>query len=87
MPKLLEKGLAQQRTDERQKVAQEYYYKHHTVLEDIYQALRPTNTLAKCYINCPCGTKGVAYLKLKQHICCKKHRKVLGDEPLVSHFL
>lgn len=65
----------------------EYYFKHHTILEDIYQALRPTNTLRKCYIDCPCGTKGVGYLKLKQHICTKKHRKVLGDTPLLSHFL
>ena len=65
----------------------EYYYKHHTILEEIYQALRPTNTLRKCYLDCPCGTKAVAYLKIKQHICTKKHRKVLGDTPLLSHFL
>lgn len=65
----------------------EYYFKHHTILEDIYQALRPLNTLRKCYIDCPCGTKQVGYLKIKQHICTKKHRKVLGDTPLLSHFL
>ncbi len=65
----------------------EYYHKHHAVLEDIYQALRPILPLSRCYINCPCGTPDVAYLKLKQHICSKKHRKALGDVPLVSHFI
>lgn len=65
----------------------EYYYKHHAVLEEIYQALRPAVPLAKHFIQCPCGTPDIKYLKLKQHICSKKHRKVLGDEPLVSHFL
>lgn len=64
----------------------DYYYKHHQVLEDIYQALRPAIPLKKAKIECPCGTT-VWYLKIKQHICCKKHRKVLGDEPSVSHFL
>lgn len=64
----------------------EYYFKHHIMLEDIYQALRPTNTLHKVYIDCPCGTKGVAYLKMKQHICSKKHRKVF-PLPFVSDFV
>lgn len=65
----------------------EYYHKHSAVLEDIYQALRPIGPCAKCYIQCPCGTPDVAYLKLKQHICSKKHRKALGDDPSVSHFV
>ena len=62
------------------------YYKHHAVLEEIYQALRPSGPLAKCWINCPCGTE-VSYRKIKQHILCKKHCAVCGDTPSVSQFL
>ena len=65
----------------------EYYFLHADALEAIYQAIRPLIPLSKCYINCPCGDpKSVQYLKLKQHICSKKHRKVL-PVPLVADFL
>lgn len=64
----------------------DYYFEHKDVLEQIYQHLRPTCSLSKYHIHCPCGSpRPVKYTKLKQHICTKNHRKVFPI-PYVKDF-